>query len=257
MSQIRSSLSVLTLALSSILPVACASTAPAAPVYTPNFNFGYTAASETTGQDVTIAVVQPVDVDAASAQAEKNMAASGNRRLAAYQSLDTAFKSAMVAQLQELFNKKGFKQRGPFEDLNSMTFPDKKGSDLTLTPQIGIRATVPAAYTHPIDNLKYWFVEQEYETVATGPCTASGFVSFVMLEPLSGEKIWVKKVDVPPIQVDCSGKSAGDQFLLNGYAYVLEQVYQAVMKKAADYLSAEEIVILKKQSQELRAKKVY
>jgi len=235
----------------------CATTAPAAPPYTPNFNFSYQAMSEATAQDVTIALVQPVNVDTASVQAEKELAASGDKSYAAFQNLDTGFKSAMVAQLQELFNKKGFKQRGPFEDLNSMTFPDKKGSDLTLTPQIGIRATMPPAYTHPLDNLKYWFVEQEYETVASGPCTASGFVSFVMLEPLSGEKIWVKKVDVPTVQVDCSGKSASGQFRVNGYARVLEQVYQAVMKKASEYLSPEEVVMLKKQSQELRAKKVY
>ena len=248
----------------------CAAVLPPTPAYTPQFTFAYPAANEPPAGDVTVAIIRPIDVDETSIRAKKQNA----ERIAAlqaagiavtsdssskYESVDEAFRSSMVAQLQELFNTKGFKQRGPFEDLNAMTFPDKKGSDLTLTPQIGIRVTVPRTRTQGQDPGILGIGASDGQSVADGPCTASGFVSFVILEPLSGEKLWIKKVDVPSVQVDCSGKAAaGDtQFVVNGYAHLLEQVYQAVMKKAWEYLSSEELAVLKKQAQELRTKKVY
>lgn len=128
-----------------------------------------------------------------------------------------------------------------------------------MTPQIGIRATLPPTRIQGQDPGILGIGASNGLSVAEGPCTASGFVSFVILEPLSGEKLWIKKVDVPSVQVDCSGKAAaGDtQFLVNGYAHLLEQVYQAVMKKPWEYLSSEELAVLKKQAQELRTKKVY
>ena len=65
---------------------------------------------------------------------------------------------------------------------------------------------------------------------------------------------------MPASQVDCTGRaSKADRvtFLKGKIAQVLEKVYPVVMKKVWDYMSPEELTLLKKQSQELRAKKVY
>jgi len=64
---------------------------------------------------------------------------------------------------------------------------------------------------------------------------------------------------VLPTVSDCTGEQAENDFTLlsNGVGRTLEQVFPAVMKKAWDYLSPEEVTLLNKQSQELRAKKVY
>jgi hypothetical protein len=213
--------------------------------YNPQFRYSYPP-GEAAASDVTIAIVRPRD--ATGLTQEK---AVGRQHA-------IAFNAALAAQFQEMFNRKGFKQTGPFDDLNSMTFPDKKGADLGLTPEVSISVTVPSpavdmrqavpGVTDAVAVLKY-----------AGPCTASGFVSFVLIEPLSGEKLWVKKVDVPPTAADCTGEQAENDFTLlgNGVGRALEQVFPAVMKKAWDYLSPEEVTLLKKQSQELRTKKVY
>jgi hypothetical protein len=232
------------LVLVPLLLQGCASAPPPVPTYTPRFGYSYPA-GEAPASDVTIAIVKPVD--SAGLTSAENMSAKNG----------IAFNIAMTAQFQELFNKKGFKQTGPFDDLNSMTFPDKKGADLTLTPQVGITITAPTIDIQHQDDLFGTRPGVIYK--ATGPCVASGFVSFVLLEPLSGEKIWVKKIDVPPTEADCSGERSDGMsaIIVNGAAHALERVFTVVMKKAWEYLSPEEVVMLKKQSQELRAKKVY
>jgi hypothetical protein len=245
MSQIRRPLTIFLLALAPILTVGCATTPPPMAAYTPQFGYSYPA-GEAAASDVTIAIVRPRD--ATGLTQDKSV---GHQHA-------IAFNAALAAQFQEMFNKKGFKQTGPFDDLNSMTFPDKKGADLALTPEVSIAVTVP----NPVVDMRQAVpgVTSAIPVIKlAGPCTASGFVSFVLIEPLSGEKLWVKKVDVPPTTADCTGEQAENDFTLlsNGVGRTLEQVFPAVMKKAWDYLSPEEVTLLKKTSQELRAKKVY
>jgi hypothetical protein len=243
---IRRPLTVLALVLAPTLAVGCASAPPPVPAYAPQFSFPYPA-GEAPASEVTIAIVRPVD-SAGLTHADSLSAKNA-----------IAFNAAMTAQFQEMFSKKGFKQTGPFDDINSMTFVDKKGADLTLTPQVGITITAPFVNVHQQDDMFGTRPSTIYK--ATGSCVASGFVSFVLIEPLSGEKIWVKKIDVPQTEADCFGERPDrlglNTIITNGAAHTLEKVYAAVMKKVWDYLSPEEVTLLKKQSQELRAKKVY
>jgi hypothetical protein len=236
----------LVISIACIALVGCASAPAPVASYTPQFSYQYPA-SAGTAADVTIAIVRARD---AGGLTKSNDTGAAQHAL--------AFNEAMTAQFQELLNKRGFKQRGPFDDLNSMTFPDKKGSDLTLTSEVNISVALPkldAEARQSMPLLGSYFMVIKY----TGPCTASGFVSFLLLEPLSGEKIWVKKVDVPPTQVDCSGEASENDYTIikNGVGRVLEKVFPVIMQKAWDYLSTEEVVLLKNQSQELRTKKVY
>lgn len=245
----------LTIALAYLNFAGCASAPPPVPLYAPRFSYAYPS-GEAPASDVTIAIVRPIDANAGQATSGKVLAVNSKNML----KTEEAFNAGIVAQLQELMNRKGFKQTGPFDDLNSMTFPDKKAADLTLTTQVGLNFAVPST------NVKY---EQGFGDrlagsgvgiiESKGVCSGSGFISFVMLEPLSGEKIWIKKVDVPPTEVDCTGKGTPESFTVidNGVAVLLEKAFQLTMKKAWDYISPEEITLLKKQSQELRAKKVY
>ena len=251
MSRITSALTALP--LFSLALLGCASAPPPVPTYVPRFTFSYPP-GESPASDVTIAIVKPMDVSSLPAGATAAAVSSKRARN------EAAFKDGIVAQLQDLFNKKGFKQTGPFDDLNTMTFVDKKGSDLTLTTQLGISLYVPEMT--PV--LEQGFADQVMGTgvqilQSKGKCGSSGSISFVILEPLSGEKMWIKKIDLPPAEVECSGKGMHENFTVidNGVAQLLEMVFQQTMKKAWDYLSPEEMTILKKQSQELRAKKVY
>jgi hypothetical protein len=230
------------LVLAPILTLGCATAAlPPVQDYTPHFTF---AAPEGAANplDMTIAIVRPHDTSGLTK--ETNVESP----------IAIAFNDSMTVQFQEILNKKGIKQTGPFDDMNAMTFPDKKGADLALTPEFGIQTSGPKE-SYTIDG-----TGTIIEFAWNGPCAASGYVSFVLLEPLSGEKLWVKKIDVPASQVDCTGRaSKADRvtFLKGKIAQVLEKVYPAVMKKVWDYMSPEELTLLKKQSIELRAKKVY
>jgi hypothetical protein len=228
--------------------VGCATALPPVAEYAPHFTYSYPA-SEATASDVTIAIVRPVD-----ATGLVNAGQMGTL----YVQNAMAFNTAMAAQFQELLNKKGFKQTGPFDDLNSMTFIDKRGADLVLTPQVGITIATPPEKMEQQDTLFGTRPGVIYKSF--GPCTASGFVSFILVEPLSGEKLWVKKVDVPPTEVDCTGEHAGPglgTIIANNSAHALEKVFPVVMKKAWDYFSPEEVMLIKRQSLELKAKKVY
>jgi hypothetical protein len=255
-SAVRRSVFGLALVLIPAVVVGCASAPPPIPQYAPRFSYSYPA-GEAQAQDVTIAIVRPSDANPTpgSSSGQPPAGASPTRI-----KLDNDFRSGIVAQFQELLGRKGFKQTGPFDDLNSMTFPDKKGSDLTLTTQVGLSFSVPPGMVKVEQGFGDRLNGSGVTVIETnGPCSGSGFISFVMLEPLSGEKIWIKKVDFPNTTVDCTGKTSPDNSTIidNGLARLLEKAFQLAMKKAWDYLSPEEVVLLKKQSQELRAKKVY
>jgi hypothetical protein len=91
--------------------------------------------------------------------------------------------------------------------------------------------------------------------------TASGNISIVAKEPLSGEKMWVKRIEVslsatevPTEGRDCLQPSAS-HFQEWKKAHV--DLFEKVMKSLDSYVNGEEFQNLKKQSAELRAKKVY
>lgn len=255
MSDVRKFAALFALTFVPSLAPGCASAPPVVPLYAPHFSYSYPP-GEAQASDVTIAIVRPIDVNASQATSGKVLAVGSKNML----KTENDFNAGIVAQIQELLNKKGFKQTGPFDDLNSMTFPDKKTADLTLTVQVGLNFAVPPTTT----NLEQGFGNQVLGggvvvLESKGVCSGSGFISFVILEPLSGEKIWIKKVDIPSTEVDCRGKGTPENFTVidNGVAVLLEKAFQLAMRKAWDYVSPEEVTMLKKQSLDLRAKKVY
>ncbi len=115
--------------------------------------------------------------------------------------------------------------------------------------------------------------------------TTSGWVYFIMQEPLSGEKLWVKKLELEPIEVQGSeayapdhqlvtvndpclgayevpqGLKAGETLAYDGradaMATTLQKMYPIIMQKFETYLDPAEIEGLKLKGQEIRDHKVY
>src|SRR5208283_2239113 len=109
----------------------------------------------------------------------------------------------------------------------------------------------------------------------------SGWVSFVMQEPLSGEKMWIKKLDFDPIEVrgveiygaipiyqggGCGGQqitgyNSNGNLLFDGkvdaMASALKQYYPIVISQFQKYLDPDEMVALKTKVEEIRKSKVY
>lgn len=115
--------------------------------------------------------------------------------------------------------------------------------------------------------------------------TTSGWVYFIMQEPMSGEKMWVKKLELDPVEVEgteartpvfrmvsrpdgCGGTMVlpegfepSDNVIFDGtadaMATTLQKVYPSIMKKFELYLDANELEALKEKGKEIRALKVY
>jgi hypothetical protein len=167
--------------------------------------------------------------------------------------------------------------KGPFASLDEITYSDKKGSALTLAPKVFVVTQVK--YFGNFRNVQgqngVW-MERDFEM------STSGWVSFVMEEPLSGEKMWLKKVELDPVvqrgveafeaipqystvrglttRTVLSGYNQGKLLYdgkVDGMADTLKQMYPIIMEKCWTYIDPDEVVALQEKGKEIRASKVY
>lgn len=247
---------------------ACNRAAEAPPVmpYTPKYVY-QSGTPVQQKQDVAIAIVNPI---------LKGMVAGGD-------GIDML--KALPSALTDLITAKGMTYRGPFEQLDTMTFPDKKGSDLALYPEIELEAMWESSNFHAENR---GFINGSTVGVCDVKLSSKGRVSFVVIEPLSKETLWRKTVNVdaqevmvpnqtgqvcqmqiqkgrtPPEGIPLTSQALSngsgpklDGELGNTYRKMLEATFSSVMKGIDTYINTEEFAALKHQSQELREKKVY
>jgi hypothetical protein len=104
--------------------------------------------------------------------------------------------------------------------------------------------------------------------------TVRGRVTLSVRESLTGERMWFKSIELQPETLQCDGKyypgsaqvptSEGQPAALFAIPEcaalagpVLERYYTTVMDAAWRYLEPEEMTMIKKQSQEIKTRKVY
>jgi len=143
--------------------------------------------------------------------------------------------------------------------LNSMTFLIRKGQILSLTPRVSNRRYDPQSHRRARSRLSPGSERREDCHKYAGPCTASGFVLVVLLRTDSGQKLWSKRSmfrqrcrlygrSRPKVTITLVAERRG--------ARLGRSVYSGGMKKAWDYLSPEEMTLMKSSRKELRTKKV-
>lgn len=170
------------------------------------------------------------------------------------------FLDSVQTDLQRTLLAKGFAVTGPFETFNVMTFPEKKDAPLALVPEFVV--VVDERYASEFQN------ESGNWTKLNGTMAVSGFARFTVIEPISEQKIWVKKIDIPsqsaPIEVDLMYTSGRlNQFNTNkdnrGAVFVglLNAAYPEVMQKFWNYLNPEEMEMMRKASMDARARKTF
>jgi hypothetical protein len=207
-----------------------------------------------------------------------------------YSKVGKGFSASMGADLEKLLVAKGLTATGPFPTLDDITYAEKKGAALTLAPRVYIQTElryegparmVPDGFTTLADGTVVQARSQRTFVMLT-----SGWITFVMQEPLSGEKMWIKKLELDPIESrgvevydarpvmqtmpGAWGKSyeiptgqyaPGSTLLYDGkvdaLADALMAVYPKTMERFWNFLDPEEMKHLKKKSQEIRARKVY
>jgi hypothetical protein len=163
----------------------------------------------------------------------------------------------MKADLEKMLVAKGFKVTGPFDTLEVMTFPDKQTANLSLTPIVDVRATQQP--TNSTGTGSALFPRRDEGVFVVG-----GWISLIMLEPLTGEKMWIKKIDVDSLQEayiheyyvmqrggQISPSTINDN-RPNALAAALEKIYPDVMQKAWNYFHPDEVLQVKKQAEEAR-----
>jgi hypothetical protein len=179
---------------------------------------------------------------------------------------------------------KGMTTKGPFA-LSEVTYPDKKGADLTVM----INVIFDIQYTNQKYLREGQFVGGRHGKVYAGNMSVGVKVFYYMLEPLSEEKMWIKKLDlgvqdfnyefareqeqyVSGTHFVSDGCGGGynqttyawrdmDTYLYDGrakiFSDILKDAYPQVMKTANVYFDVNEMLSLKAKSQEIRERKRY
>jgi hypothetical protein len=192
-----------------------------------------------------------------------------------YSKVARGFTTSMGTDLDKILIAKGMTTTGPYPSLDEITYSEKKNAELTLAPKIFISTEVKYGDMHPSHRKEGLTMEREFTM------SISGWVSFIMQEPISGEKMWIKKLELDPVQVagieifeavprygnsGCGGPqiigyTATEKHLYQGQteamAGALKQLYPVIMNEFQRYLDSDEMAQLKEKGKEIRARKVY
>lgn len=152
---------------------------------------------------------------------------------------------------------------GPYATLDDVTWPDKKNADITLAPKVFLTTrTIYKDWRHDVNAER---MQRDFTL------TIGGWISYVMQEPLSAEKMWVKKIEleakvVSGVEIyEAVPKKQGNyivgydqgKLLFNGradaVADALKEYYPLIMQKAWVHLNTDEILNLKEKTKEIRA----
>lgn len=209
---------------------------------------------------VNVIVVNPFYREAESAFVDARFAKVGR-----------GFSKSMGVDLDKIIVAKGMTAVGPYQTLDDVTYPDKKNADITLAPRVFL--TTETKFSDS--------TSREYEgvghTVKPFTMKISGWIAYEMREPLSGQKMWIKKLELEDKQVSDVEVYEAVALRTDSYGQVLQwgegklrysgreealanalrDYYPAIMEKAWTYLNTEEILDLKEKTREIRDRKVY
>jgi hypothetical protein len=207
-----------------------------------------------------------------------------------YTKVGKGLSASMGSDFEKLLVAKGMTATGPFPALDEITYSEKKGAALVFAPRVFI--TTKVEYGQAVSMVRDGQTRLPDGRVlavrAEKPfaMTVTGWISFIMQEPLSGEKMWIKKLDLDPVVVkgveaydtveetrtdtDFFGGTTtvptgnyqqGKEVLYDGkpdaLASALSQIYPVIMDKFWRLVEPEEMVVLKDKGEEIRKLKVY
>lgn len=187
----------------------------------------------------------------------------------AYSKVAEGFQKSLAIDLDNIIIAKGMTVTGPFESLDMMTYPDKKNADLSLTPEF---------FVNPQSrDLSQWADVGSYFSKPV-EVRVSAWVTLMLREPLSSEKIWIKKVEVGeetwPAEIYAQKVDRGPvkpgsrihSYAVGAIAYdgrkdavanIIKKMYPQVMQTVWKYINTEEILVLKEKAEEIRKLKRY
>jgi len=187
-----------------------------------------------------------------------------------------SFAGSLGEDIEAQLVAKGMTTKGPFS-LAEVTYPDKKGADLTVSTN----AIFDINYTKPTFSREDHYEGGISANVYSCTMTVGIKIYYYMLEPMSGEKMWIKKLDLGVQEYPyhygvkteqyvsghggCGepiyGWRATDEFVFDErvkiFSDILKGAYPQIMKTSWNYLDTSEMLNLKSKSQEIRDRKRY
>lgn len=177
-----------------------------------------------------------------------------------YKKVSQGWAKSFSTDLDKIIVAKGMTVMGNFDTLDLMTYPDKKNTNLTLSPEFVI--------TEETRKGQPFYKGGKIHTPVT--VRLSGQVRLIMREPLSSEKIWIKSIPVDSLEekgeilseavYTRDGLMEGD-VTYNGaedaVANMIKKLYPSMMDTVWRYLDVQEIKVLKEKSEEVRKLKRY
>lgn len=202
----------------------------------------------------TIAVVTP------SLERDSSFAARTS-----YAKVASGLEKSLAVDLDKAIVAKGMTTTGPFESMDLMTYPDKKNADLIL--RLNFFLNTQERLLSPT-----WTERGEW-AVNTAEVRVDGWVVIYLLEPLSGEKLFVKKVEIEEeserAEIYCDWVQEKGRGMFpdttnprydgrpDAVANILNRMYPKIMKSVWIYVNPEEVKLLKDVAGEIRQMKRY
>ena len=250
------------------------------PIYNDLFSFptfDIPEAEEPASVDVTAVIIIPEYKDTYTQQyAGGAQVTSGGSMTKDMLKVFKSFAGSVGEDIEAQLVSKGMTTKGPLS-LEEVTYPDKKGADLTVSTNV----IFDIHYTNPRYLRWDYFEGGERAKVYSGNMTVGVKVYYYMLEPLSQEKMWIKKLNLGVQDYtyeyglgqeryqsgydECGGPIYGYRDT-NEYVYdqrakifsdILKDSYPQVMRTAWNYLDTDEMLHLKEKSMEIRQRKRY
>lgn len=202
-----------------------------------------------------------------------------------YSRVVRSFSSSMGSGLDQILVAKGMTTKGPYASLDELPYPDKKNSNLTLTETVFVQTVEQASnkgahgYAHGGGNTYYTNSQGKNVLceVTSGKLTAEVWLTFELREPLSAEKMWIKRLDLGTLERSYQvgvekylyqapndpwhqeWRYGEEQFNTkpDALASMLNEVYPKIMNSAWIYLNTEELLKLNEKVNEIRQLKRY
>jgi hypothetical protein len=235
-----------------------------------------------------------------------------------YKKVARGFSASMGVDLNRVIIGKGMTSRGPFADLEEITYKEKENSTLTLYPEVFIEAKTEYPKDNGNTHLQFYYQgSQEDDSRGTSymygeeqgsagggaaqqegghkkgkggrngsgisrlersfRMRMGGWIAFNMEEPLTHQKMWIKKLELEETTVNGIESYAatpvygtnpnGERVILrydqgeiqfdgkvDGLADYIKANYTTIMEKCWKYIESDELIELKKQCGEIRLK---
>jgi hypothetical protein len=183
--------------------------------------------------------------------------------------LDKAIKD----DLTKLLTAKGFSMRGPFDSYDLVSYPEKKTIDFWLVPTMELLVTLKDR-AEKVESV--WAAPSAY--ILSGNAEINGKMILEFREIVTKELMWSKTIpftDTFPYSVRIVRYNPGlyiegtwnpkygkptpfnYALIMDGVAKVVEKHYPDIMATISKLIDPEEMMIIKKQCQELKSKKGY